>query len=106
MDRIIRSIIAICAGIFVFFIFTVIQQNVSPNMHIQGLLAGIGWCAAVFMWALLRPPINCPECGKALPKFRIPKTIKQALWSGVLWGGGVCPNCGTEIDRKGRKVSK
>ena len=60
----------------------------------------------VFMWALLRPPINCPECGKALPKFRIPKTIKQALWGGALWGGGVCPNCGTEIDRKGRRVSK
>jgi hypothetical protein len=36
-----------------------------------------------------------------LPKLRKPKTIKQALW-----GGGVCPNCGTEIDRKGRKVSK
>jgi hypothetical protein len=102
MKRVTRNIIAICAGIFVFFVFIVIQQNVSPNMQvIRGLLSGIGAGAAILTWALLRPPINCPECGKALPKFRIPKTIKQALW-----GGRLCPNCGTEIDRKGRKVSK
>jgi len=49
MDRITRNIIAICAGIFVFFIFTVIQQNVSPNMHIQGLLAGIGGCSGFYV---------------------------------------------------------
>jgi len=50
MDRITRNIIAICAGIFVFFIFTVIQQNVSPNTQvIRVLLAGIGGCSGFYV---------------------------------------------------------
>jgi len=86
-------------GILVFFVGIIIQQEIPPDAQvIRGLVAGISAGVALAVWVLLRPAIKCPECGKLLPKFRKPKTKEQALW-----GGGICPNCGTKIDRKGRR---
>ena len=42
----------------------------------------------------------CPACGEALPKTRWPQTCREALW-----GGGTCPNCGTQVDRHGRVLA-
>ena len=45
-----------------------------------------------FIYILLKPK-NCPNCGTKLPIFRKPKNSKQALY-----GGGICPNCGVELN--------
>ena len=41
----------------------------------------------------------CQQCGSGLPGFRKPASLKQ-----MLSGGWICPNCGTEVDRRGYPV--
>ena len=43
---------------------------------------------------------NCPHCAALLPMIRRPLTVQQSTW-----GGWTCKNCGTEIDKWGRKTS-
>ena len=43
---------------------------------------------------------GCPECGTAVPMFRNPKSLRQALW-----GGWTCSLCGTEMDRNGNSLA-
>ena len=45
--------------------------------------------------------VNCPKCGKAQPKVRKPKNLKQAMW-----GGYTCENCGCEMDKYGKEISQ
>lgn len=45
--------------------------------------------------------ISCEKCGYRLPKSRVPQSSRQAMW-----GGWICPNCGAELDRKGRVIGK
>ena len=42
----------------------------------------------------------CAVCGQALPLVRRPRNRRQ-----VLWGGWTCPNCGTELDRRGGELA-
>jgi predicted RNA-binding Zn-ribbon protein involved in translation (DUF1610 family) len=65
---------------------------------IGGIIGGVAGGLAVLLVGFRRPP-KCPECGEQLPKVRKPTTRRQALW-----GGWTCPNCGCEVDRKGKKV--
>jgi hypothetical protein len=39
---------------------------------------------------------RCSRCDQELPRFRMPKSPKQALL-----GGWTCSNCGCEVDRHG-----
>ena len=55
----------------------------------------------IILLVVILPRKHCPECGKPLPKIRIPKTMSEAYW-----GGWICPYCGCEIDRKGRNIKK
>jgi hypothetical protein len=64
---------------------------------IYGLMGGL----AVLLIALLMPKKRCPRCGEYLPKFRAPRSWRQALW-----GGSTCPHCGCEVDRRGRVVPR
>ena len=65
----------------------------------------IGCCAGIFgglvvlLIGLLMPQVKCQNCGYKLPRFRSPKSFKQAAM-----GGWICPNCGTELDRKGNVI--
>jgi hypothetical protein len=43
--------------------------------------------------------VNCPTCSAAQPFMRKPASFRQAMW-----GGYTCSQCGTEIDKWGRKV--
>jgi hypothetical protein len=61
---------------------------------IGGLLGGL--CVVVV--GLLQPRRFCPDCGVPLPKFGW--KARRPGWS----GGWICPECGCEIDRKGKKV--
>ena len=61
----------------------------------------IGIFVVLLCLILLQPQRVCPDCGKLLPKFRRPKSARE-MWK----GGWTCPNCGCEVDRKGRKVKK
>ncbi|NHK28678.1 hypothetical protein FF098_012230 [Parvularcula flava] len=44
---------------------------------------------------------HCSECGTILPFPRKPASFRQAMW-----GGWICPSCGTEVDGRGRKIEK
>lgn len=76
-------------GISIVYIITWI-----PFTPIGGILFCLVFtCIIVFS----RPP-KCENCGQTIPKVRTTfPSLRQALL-----GGGVCPNCGTEVDRKGR----
>jgi len=49
--------------------------------------------------ALLKKPKPCAHCGAPAPKIRKPANRRQ-----MLWGGWTCPECGCEMDRRGRTV--
>jgi hypothetical protein len=66
-----------------------------------GGIAGVAGGLAVLAVAMLQKPRACPECGTPAPKFRKPANRRQALW-----GGWTCPECGCEVDRRGRKVEE
>lgn len=44
--------------------------------------------------------VICPKCKTKLPYFRIPKSLKQAIW-----GGHTCPKCKTELDQFGNIIN-
>ncbi len=66
---------------------------------IIGVVAGVIGGLAVLVFALLQKPKACPECGTPAPKVRKPANRRQ-----MLWGGWTCAECGSELDRRGRKV--
>jgi len=43
---------------------------------------------------------HCPQCDAAMPAVRKPTSLSQ-----FLWGGWTCPQCGTSMDKWGRRVS-
>ena len=66
---------------------------------ISGIVGGMAGALAVLFIGLFAPPRKCPGCGDPAPKVRTPANRRQ-----LLWGGWTCPNCGTEVDRRGRRV--
>lgn len=70
-------------------------------------LIGVGAVGSIVMLVLgLGKPtpgeigrLQCEECGTPMPLVRRPANRRQ-----MLWGGWTCKKCGTELDRKGRKV--
>ena len=52
-------------------------------------------------WGLNVAATSCPQCNEPVPRIRHPKSLKQAMW-----GGHTCRNCGTEMDKWGRKVTE
>jgi len=67
---------------------------------IIGAIVGGAVGLVVLVWTLLQKPKTCAECGAPVPKIRKPANRRQ-----MLWGGWTCPQCGCEMDRRGRKVS-
>ena len=59
----------------------------------------LGGLLLIIAIGLTQKPKHCPKCNTLLPKVRKPKNIRQALW-----GGGTCPNCGCEVNRKGIEI--
>ena len=51
-------------------------------------------------WGINTGIVICPRCETKLPAIRKPTTLQQ-----FLWGGGMCPTCGTEVDKWGREVA-
>jgi hypothetical protein len=53
-------------------------------------------------WGINLEPLRCSKCGNTtFPIVRRPTSLHQALW-----GGTICPVCGTEIDKWGREVGR
>ena len=52
-------------------------------------------------WKVNLKATQCSHCGHALPALRKPSNLRQ-----ILWGGWTCPNCGSELDKSGRKLFK
>jgi hypothetical protein len=76
------------------------RSNMDPWLK-GAILGGIAGGLAGLVVALLAPRRKCPDCGMQMPHFRKPASRKQALW-----GGWTCPQCGCEIDRRGKKVER
>ncbi len=67
---------------------------------IQGaIIGGIAGGLGALLFVFFQPRRKCPDCGEQLPTFRKTTNKRQ-----MLWGGWTCPNCGCEVDRKGRKI--
>lgn len=45
--------------------------------------------------------VKCPTCATQLPTLRKPTSLRQTVW-----GGWTCVNCGTEIDRHGKAITR
>ena len=69
------------------------------SSFMSAFLGAVSGALAVIILALLMPKRYCPDCQTPLPKFGV-KYIRSRLWLG--W---ICPRCGCEMDRRGRKVS-
>lgn len=50
-------------------------------------------------WGINSADFFCPRCNTFLPKQRKAQSFRQAMW-----GGCMCPNCGTEVDKWGREL--
>ena len=52
----------------------------------------------VFILLTMRPlNPDCPGCGKQLPTFRKPTSLRQ-----LLFGGWTCQECGAEVNARGK----
>ena len=65
----------------------------------SGVAGGMAGGMAVLLITLFAKPKKCPECGEPAPKQYKPANRRERLW-----GGWTCRECGTEIDRKGRRI--
>ena len=45
--------------------------------------------------------VECPSCHKMHGQIRIPRNLRQTLW-----GGYTCDQCGLEVDKWNRPISK
>jgi len=66
-----------------------------------GICAGLLGSLGLLLIALLMPRKHCPNCDYKLPRFRSPRSGKQAMQ-----GGWTCPNCGAEVDRSGNLIGE
>lgn len=65
---------------------------------ISGIVPGMIGGGVVVAIALLGPRRKCPSCSAAIPRVRVPSSIKEALF-----GGSVCKACGTRVNRAGQR---
>ena len=61
------------------------------------LFGGVLAAAVLLFFAMSRKAINCPSCGRELPKIRKPANMEQAMW-----GGYTCEGCGAQLDARGK----
>jgi hypothetical protein len=76
-----------------------VLQNALAGAVLGGVFGAVAG-ALVFVFGLLfrKSPV-CPDCQTVIPRVRMPRNVRQAMW-----GGATCPKCGCEVDAKGRKV--
>jgi hypothetical protein len=74
-------------------------KHVISGAIIGGVLGSIGGGITVLLIGVLSPRKLCPVCKSPLPKVGMPTSLRQALW-----GGWTCPNCGCQVDWRGREV--
>lgn len=60
------------------------------------VVGGIAGGLAVIALAFLLPRKSCPKCKAALPRFRKPSSVREAML-----GGWHCQHCGASIARDG-----
>jgi len=51
-------------------------------------------------WGINLRRISCPNCGKEVPRVRVPASGRETLW-----GGSTCPNCQCQMDKWGRRLA-
>jgi hypothetical protein len=51
-------------------------------------------------WGINLRPLSCPNCGKQVPRARVPTSTSETLW-----GGATCPNCSCKMDKWGRRIA-
>lgn len=70
---------------------------------IVGLSIAVTMVVLLALAAKVQRDVNarggCPECRTPVPMYRSPRSLRQALW-----GGWTCERCGTEMDRRGRRI--
>jgi len=69
------------------------MDHSSRGMAIGLLSAVLG----TLLWIALTPARHCPKCHCLLPRFRMPRSVRE-----LLWGGWHCPECGSRVSRTGQ----
>mgnify|MGYP001552493401 CR=1 FL=1 len=85
------TMLLIFAGIVLLFLLLVVLL-ICLSVSIAGRVTRIG--------RMVTTPMSCPRCACVMPKIRMPTSRRQA-W----WGGMTCPQCGLELDAKGRPLA-
>ena len=65
----------------------------------EAIAGGVADGLGVLLITLFAKPKKCPECGTPAPKSRNSTKRRRMLLHG--W---TCPECGTEVDPKGRRI--
>jgi hypothetical protein len=78
---------------------TLISIIVVVLFAVGGCLVAYGSVAKT-RWGINLRRVSCPNCGTQMPRVRVPVSGREALW-----GGDVCPKCGCEMDKWGRRLT-
>jgi ribosomal protein S27AE len=78
---------------------TAISIIVVALFVLGGCLVAYGTIAKT-RWGVNFRRVSCPNCGAQMPRVRVPASGSQALW-----GGAMCPKCGCEMDKWGRRLT-
>jgi ribosomal protein S27AE len=78
---------------------TIISIVVVVFFAVSACLVAYGTVAKT-RWGINLRRVSCPNCGTPMPRVRVPASGREALW-----GGDVCPKCGCEMDKWGRRLT-
>jgi hypothetical protein len=104
---------AILSSIAVFVVLDILISVLIPDrvmnvifivvvwLVLLGFLLAVIGTVAENRWGRNLESVNCPACGFPMPQVRRPKSLRQALW-----GGWTCANCGCEMDKWGRLITR
>jgi len=66
-----------------------------------GFIIYLGWASKnKSKWGVNLTRVTCPVCQTKQPIIRMPSSAEQAMW-----GGTICPKCGTKLDKYGNIIS-
>lgn len=72
-----------------------------PGFTVLFGLAPFVMVVVMIMFGVFRRNRTCPDCGAALPWLVSPWRKTRRQW---LEGGWICPDCGIDVDVRGRRV--
>jgi ribosomal protein S27E len=101
VSPVLKIFLAACIGFFA--IDLVVDLAFGETSFIGRIMTPLlcGLLAFLFLGRANFASLKCPACETQQPLWRKPASFRQ-----LMWGGWTCPNCGTEMDRKGKAIER